>query len=68
MKLKHVSLCVPGSRSVRPTDGVHSITVLPFFMDLETSPLASLDDCLAVHFKYQSRFYGLHWAVYHPCD
>lgn len=68
MKLKHLSLPVPGSRSVMPNDGVHFITALPLFMDSETSPLASLDDCLTVHFKYQSRFRGLHWAVYHPCD
>lgn len=68
MKLKHVSLCVPGSPSVMPTDGVHSITVLPFFSASETSPLTSLDDCFAVHFKSQSGFRGLHWAVYNPCD
>lgn len=68
MKFKHISLCVPGSRSVMPTDGVHSITALPFFRASETSPLASLDHCLVVHFKSQSRFRSLYRAVYYPCD
>lgn len=68
MKLRHVNLCVPGSRSGMPTDGVHSTTALPFFGASEASPLASLDDCLTVHFKCQSRVHGFHWAVYHPSD